>query len=202
MNKVDTWVQLLKQIKVTGAVAFSSDSLAKRMLKRVDFSKAEVIVELGAGTGCITEFIAKRKNPETILLVFEVNKVFCKVLREKFNDPTIYIIDDSAENLETHLWTITGRREVDFIISSLPFSIIHEKVRNNIMKTITRVLTPYSWYIQFGYNKRKYKKLLNSFDTVKTSFVLDNLPPAYVFNCKLRKVLDPTATVANHGWSA
>lgn len=185
MNKVSTWVQLLKQIKVTGAVAFSSDSLVKRMLKRVDFSNAEIIVELGAGTGCITELIAKRKNPGTILLVFEVNEVFCRILRKKFDDPSIHIISDSAENLGYHLTTITGRNSVDYIISSLPFSIINEIKREEIINNMRKVLTLDSLYIQYGYNKRRYKRILTTFDTVKSSLVLQNLPPAYVFNCKL-----------------
>lgn len=180
-------MHLLRQIKVTGAVAFSSDTLVKRMVDRVDFSNAKIIIELGAGAGSITELIAQKKSPGTIVLVFEVNEYFCKLLRQRINDPDIHIINDSAENMEKHLKEITGRDNVDFIISSLPFSIINEKVRENIIISIKKLLTPYSLYIQFGYNKRRYKKLLNNFETVKTSYVLGNLPPAYVFNCKLRQ---------------
>lgn len=185
MNKLKTYVQLLSQIRVTGAVAFSSDTLAKKMLNRVDFSHAEVIIELGAGSGCITKEIAKNKRPETKLLIFEINAVFCDVLREKIKGENIFIINDSAENIEQHLRKITGKPTVDFIISSLPFSIINEKIREKIMIDIQKILTPYSLYVQFGYNKKKYKEMLNNFETVNTSFVLGNLPPAYVFNCKL-----------------
>lgn len=185
MNKVETWIQLLKRIKVTGAVAFSSDMLARKMINRVDFTKADVIIELGAGCGCITKEIAKNKSPQTKLLVFEVDELFCKVLREKIKGKNIFIINDSAENMQQHLLELTGRSSVDFIISSLPFSIISEKVTRSILKSIHSLLTPYSIYVQYGYNKKKYKQLLNEFHTVNTSLVLRNVPPAYVFNCKL-----------------
>lgn len=185
MKNIFLWIQLLKEIKVTGAVAFSSSTLVKGMLKTVNFSDAEIIIELGAGTGCITELLAKKIHPSTTLLVFEVNEMFCRLLREKFTASNIYIINDSAENLETHLYKIAGSKKADFVISSLPFSIIDETTRNNIISTIKHVLNPHSVYIQYGYNKKKYNEILNRFQTVKTSFVLGNLPPAYIFNCRL-----------------
>lgn len=180
-----TWVQLLKKIKVTGAVAFSSEMLAKRMIGQVDFGMADVIIELGAGCGCITKEIAKNKNPGTKLLVFEVDELFCNILREKIIGENIFIINDSAQNMQQYLFKITGRSKVDCIISSLPFSIIGEKITQSILRSIRSMLKPYSVYVQFGYNKKKYKQLLNEFHTINTSLVLINVPPAYVFNCKL-----------------
>ncbi|MEP6583204.1 MAG: methyltransferase domain-containing protein [Ginsengibacter sp.] len=185
MKNVFLWIQLLKQIKVTGAVAFSSGTLVKRMLKAVNFRDAEIIIELGGGSGCITELLAKKINPSTTLLVFEVNDMFCKMLKQKFTASNIHIINDSAENLEMHLYRISGSKKADFVISSLPFSIIDEPTRNKIIGTIKHVLNPESVYIQYGYNKKKYYEMLNRFQTVKTSFVLGNLPPAYIFNCRL-----------------
>ncbi len=185
MKNLFLWFQLLKQIKVTGAVAFSSGTLVKRMLKTVNFSGAQVIIELGAGSGCITEVLAKKITPTTTLIVFEVNEMFCKMLKQKFKAPNIYIINDSAENLDKHLFRITGLQKADCVISSLPFSIIDEPTRNRIVSTIKQVLAPHSLYIQYGYNKKKYNEILNRFQTVKTSFVLSNLPPAYIFNCRL-----------------
>ncbi len=185
MKNLFLWFQLLKQIKVTGAVAFSSGTLVKRMLKTVNFSDAQVIIELGAGSGCITELLAQKIKPSTTLIVFEVNDMFCKMLKQKFTASNIHIINDSAENLDKHLYRITGMKKADCVISSLPFSIIDEETRNRIVTTIKQVLSPHSLYIQYGYNKKKYNEILNRFQTVKTSFVLGNLPPAYIFNCRL-----------------
>lgn len=187
MNKVKTWMYLLKQINVTGAVAFSSTHLAKQMLDRVNFDNTKTIIELGAGSGCITKEIARKKRPECKLLIFEVNEVFCEILRERIQGENIFIINDSAENMEYHLEKITGKAKVDCIISSLPFTIFNQRMRENIFRSILKILNPWSYYVQFGYNKRKYKQLLNNFQTVNTSFVLGNLPPAYVFNCRLHQ---------------
>lgn len=187
MNKIKTWIQLLKQINVTGAVAFSSNLLAKQMLDRVNFDNTDTIIELGAGCGCITKEIARKKMPECKLLIFEVNEVFCNVLKEKITGENIYIINDSAENMEYHLKKITGKSKVDCIISSLPFSILNQKVRENIFAAIHRILYPSAPYVQYGYNKKRYRQLLNDFQTINTSFVLGNLPPAYIFNCRLHE---------------
>lgn len=187
MNKVKTWMCLLKQINITGAVAFSSTHLAKQMIDRVNFNNTETIIELGAGSGCITKEIAKKKRPECKLLIFEVNEVFCDILRERIHGENIFIINDSAENMEYYLEKITGKPKVDCIISSLPFSILSKSVRESIFASILKILNPWSYYVQFGYNKRKYKQLLNNFQTVDTSFVIGNLPPAYVFNCRLHQ---------------
>ncbi len=94
MKKIFLWTQLLKDIKVTGAVALSSGFLVKQMLKSVNFSKNQVIVELGAGTGCITEVLAKKINSDSKLIVLEVNDIFCRMLREKFTNDIKYIIND------------------------------------------------------------------------------------------------------------
>ena len=47
----------LKERKMVGAMAPSSKFLAKKMLARIAFDQAKVIVELGPGTGVFTQRI-------------------------------------------------------------------------------------------------------------------------------------------------
>lgn len=194
MNRLTSWFQLLGHIRQTGAVAFSSGALIKRMTDSIDFSSAKVIVELGSGCGCITKAIAEQKKPDTLLLLFEIREDFCQTLRERFSDKNIFVINDSAENMEAHLMKLSGQAGADYIISSLPFSIIEQPVRNNIFSAIKRCLQSGSLYVQFGYNKKKYEKMLQTFRLTATSFVLGNLPPAYVFTCTLREPAQPASS--------
>lgn len=185
MNQLKSWLRLLSHIRQTGAIAFSSGNLANKMVNRVNFGNADVIVELGGGCGCITKSIVKHKKPDTKLLIFEIRDDFCQTLRAKFAEiENVFVINDSAENMDQHLMKLTNRSQADYIISSLPFSIIEDTTRKKILSGIETCLGPKSLFIQFGYNKRKYKSLLSGFQTLSTSFVLGNLPPAYVFNCK------------------
>jgi phospholipid N-methyltransferase len=185
MKKITLWLQLLKDIKVTGAVAFSSNGLVRQMIKNINFENQNVIVELGAGSGCITDMLANKISENSTLLVFEINPIFCKMLKEKFGNKNIHIINDSAEHIEKYLLQITGKSTADFVISSLPFTIMDNSDRNNIINSIQNSLTKKSFYVQYGYNKKRYNEILNPFKMVKTSFVMGNLPPAYIFNCTL-----------------
>lgn len=185
MNKLRTWMQLLSQIKVTGAVAFSSKVLSRQMLNNVNFENADTIIELGAGCGCITKNIARQKKKSCVFLIFEINKLFCEILEEKIKGENIHIINDSAENMEFYLKKYAGKSTADFVISSLPLTILSQKVKENIFLSLKHVMNHHSSYIQYGYSKERYKKLLHEFKTLNTSFVLINIPPAYVFNCKI-----------------
>jgi phospholipid N-methyltransferase len=61
----------------------SSRFLATKMLRNIPFDKAKVIVELGPGTGIFTEKIMQRLNPDTHLVVIELNDVFYQNLAAK-----------------------------------------------------------------------------------------------------------------------
>ena len=58
-----------KERKMVRAMAPSSKYLAKKMLEKIDFSTAKVIVELGPGTGVFTRRMLQKLSPDGILLV-------------------------------------------------------------------------------------------------------------------------------------
>ena len=60
----------IKKPKETGAVAPSSKSLTKEIIKNIDFKSSRNIVELGPGLGTFTKAILKRANLTTKLFCF------------------------------------------------------------------------------------------------------------------------------------
>mgnify|MGYP001794994060 FL=1 len=52
--------QQLRTLKTTAAITPSSPFVANRICRYIDFEKAEVLVEHGAGNGAITKYILKR----------------------------------------------------------------------------------------------------------------------------------------------
>ena len=68
--------QHIAHIRTSGAILPSSGFLIDRMLRAVDFARARHVVELGAGTGCITRGILARMRPDAQLIALEVNPVF------------------------------------------------------------------------------------------------------------------------------
>jgi phospholipid N-methyltransferase len=68
------------------------------MIEDIDFKCARYIVEYGSGTGVFTEKIVKRRKKDTKVLLFENNKEFFNLLKEKYKDESnIYVVNDSAE---------------------------------------------------------------------------------------------------------
>ena len=82
----------------------SSKSLAKATIKEVDWDKAQVIVELGAGTGPITDQIIKRLKPHTTFIAIEFDADFARILRKRFTGhKNVEIVHGDVRQLDTIL---------------------------------------------------------------------------------------------------
>jgi phospholipid N-methyltransferase len=175
--------EALKNLRTLGTITPSSRFLAKRMLKEIDFSKVDVLVELGPGNGVITQHILDRLPPEATLVCFEINDNFYTQLL-KVKNPQLVVIKSSAEKIKQEL-NLLGFHKTDHIISSLPLTMIPNKVSREILFKSFDVLQNGGTYIQFQYSLSYFKKLKTVF---KKSISLDfeplNLPPAFVYRCK------------------
>src|SRR3712207_4008724 len=116
-----------------GSLIPSSPFLIKRVLRRIDWSSARVIVEYGAGVGTFTGEILRRMRPDTVLVAFETNDEFVQYLRESLRDPRLHIVHGSAHQVGTVLQQL-GRGPADYVISGIPFSTIPEGVRESILR--------------------------------------------------------------------
>ena len=179
MNKSDLWVELSSNLSTTGALTFSSKALVAKMLSHVDIPNARIIVELGGGDGSISNGIVEKMGPKAKLYVFEINKSFCDSMEKLFPQENVIIINDSAANINQYL----NGEKADYILSSLPFSLIPLEVKDQILEAVKVALNPTGFFIQICYSyllKNLFKKY---FGKVKTSFTLKNLPPAFVMVC-------------------
>ncbi|SIN75596.1 class I SAM-dependent methyltransferase [Algoriphagus halophilus] len=179
MSKTDLLFELYSNLSTTGALTFSSKSLVNKMLSYSDLSDAKLIVEMGGGDGSITQGIVDRLAPDAELLVFEISTSFCDAMKKQFPQENVKIINDSAENIHLYL----DGKKVDYIFSSLPFSFISPEIRDEILRQSRSALSSSGYFIQICYSyllKGLFKK---HFSSVKSSFTLKNLPPAFVMIC-------------------
>lgn len=177
-RRIQFFRESIKNIKTTGSVTHSSKFLCRGMIKPVDFEKATLIVELGAGDGVITKHILKKMRPDAKLIVFEVNSKFCDKIR-KIEDDRMIIIEDSAENLTDHLKRLSLPK-VDFIVSAIPFVALSKEITNAIVRTCYENLVKGGLFIQMQYSlvlKKTYERI---FGNVKIDFIPVNVPPAFV----------------------
>jgi len=181
-KKFNFFKEAIKNYKTSGTVAPSSKYLASKMLREINFLDAKIIIELGPGNGAITHSILNKIQPNTILICFEINDAFYKELK-KIKHPQLIVLRASAENMVKEIKKL-GYHEANYIISSLPLTIIPKEVSHSILLESYKLLNDKGLFIQYQYSLTYYKKLKEIFGKdIKLSFEPLNFPPAFIYNC-------------------
>lgn len=184
MKWINFLIEYIKSPRTIGAIAPSSEKLAREMVRDIDFNSAECIVEYGPGTGVFTEELVNRKNKDTKLILLEYNQQFCEQLVKKYSGyDNVIIVNDSAEKIHKHLEKY-GIERVDYIVSGLPFASLPKSISNNILNNTKKILKRDGIFITFQYTLLKKEYIAGYFKSVSYGRVLLNLPPAYVLRCK------------------
>lgn len=172
--------QLIKSYKYTGAVAPSSKFLANKMINDVNIKKAKTIVELGPGTGAITDIILTNMNDDAQLWTFDINKDFCTILQKKYKGKHIHtdIINIKYFLQQDNITT------VDAIISGIPFANFSDNECINMLNEIKQIMHDDTLFTLFTYSRLKFGVFDKLFTKVNESYVFFNIPPAYVLTFK------------------
>ena len=170
--------------RMLGSLVPSSPFLIKRVLRRVDWSSARVIVEYGAGVGTFTGEILRRMRPDGMLVAFETNDEFVQYLRESLRDPRLHIVHGSADRVGDVLERL-GRGPADYVISGIPFSTIPEGARESILRATRAALRPRGALIVYQFTRRILPSLERVFGRGRVSrdFEPRNILPAQLFYC-------------------
>ncbi|EHI97656.1 hypothetical protein CDLVIII_0949 [Clostridium sp. DL-VIII] len=175
--------QYITKPRTVGAILPSSKYLANKMIEDIEFKSARYIVEYGSGTGVFTEKIVKGRKKNTKILLFESNKKFCDLLKDKYkNESDIYVINDSAEYIGKYMkkYNIPW---IDYIVSGLPFASLPNDLSSNILKETQKHLKEEGKFITFQYTLLKKDFIKKYFNKVSVKREVRNVPPAYVFCC-------------------
>ncbi len=180
MKKMIFLKEALRSFKSTGAIASSSPALVNRLIEPVPPHQPLTVIELGPGEGCVTQALLDRLGTEARLTAFEINPVFVDKVRE-IKDSRLRVLPLGAEQMGTFF----APESVDFIVSSLPLSMIPKEVKALILEQVQLVLKPSGQFIQYQYALQDYRLLHRYFTNVSVQFTLANLPPAFVYTCSL-----------------
>ena len=169
-------------MRTTGTITRSGSALCAAAIDRIDFSRARVIVELGAGDGVITRHILDRLHPDGKVIAFEVFDKLCEDMRA-IGDPRLVVAQDSAENIAAWLQKI-GADYADHIVSAIPFAALPADLGHAIVTAARDNLRPGGQYNQVHYSLKTKSYYEAAFSSVETKRVWRNLPPAYVLYCR------------------
>jgi phospholipid N-methyltransferase len=163
-----------------GSITPSSSFLTRKMMGSLPWENMRTVVELGAGTGVFTRYIAARRSPECKVVIFEQSAEMRKALQARY--PCFHYAS-KAETLGNVLKEL-DLPKADCIISGLPFSVFPETLRNHIVQEACSSLSDGGMFVAFQYSPFIYKTLKDHFPDIKVDFVLMNLPPAFVYLCR------------------
>jgi phospholipid N-methyltransferase len=165
-----------------GSVVPSSPFLVKRLMAQIDWQRARVLVEFGPGVGTITREVLKRMRPDAVLLVIELNQEFVEYLNSTIRDPRLRVVHGSATQVRRVL-AENGLARADIIISSIPYSLLPETLRRQIVAESRHALKAQGSLLVFQYNRTLLPYLKSSFSTVRLNFQLFNILPALIYHC-------------------
>lgn len=162
-----------------GAVLPTSRAAVRDMLDMADVPGAQLVVELGAGTGTATGEILARLKPGARLVALEIDPRLAKLLEERYPDPRLQVVCDSAEHLDDFL---AGER-ADVVVSMLPFTSLDRGLRRRILDVLPRAVSPSGALLVIQYSPLLQGELQRRFRAVRRRICIWNVPPAFLFAC-------------------
>jgi 16S rRNA (adenine1518-N6/adenine1519-N6)-dimethyltransferase len=102
-----------------------SDDIIKEMVNFANLNKNDVVLEVGAGTGTLTEEIAKKAKK---VIAFEIDKKFKPVLNRLPKNVELHY-EDAWEYIQLH-GKSSKKKEYNKVISNMPFSFVEKFLHN------------------------------------------------------------------------
>jgi phosphatidylethanolamine/phosphatidyl-N-methylethanolamine N-methyltransferase len=184
--------QLRKSPRTVGAIAPSSQQLARTMLDGLNLRPGVRVVELGPGTGAVTGEIARRLPADATFLAIDIDPIF--VSRVSARWPHIDVLCDRAERL-AEIARARDLLPVDHVVSGLPFASLPVPTTREIVEAIVKTLrtggtfTTFQYVHAYGFPAAvAVRRALSG--TMKTAptraLVIGNVPPALVLRWRKR----------------
>jgi phospholipid N-methyltransferase len=173
----------LQHPRMLGSVIPSSRFLIQRILDRIDWVQASVIVEYGPGVGNVSQQLLRRLRPDGRLILVEMNEDFVALLQQRIHDPRITVVHGSAANIRKILWDLRIDR-ADYIISGIPYSTMPVPLRRRILRESRAMAAAGGEVIVYQFMRTIERHLYDCFDEVEPDFEALNLPPARVWYCR------------------
>jgi phosphatidylethanolamine/phosphatidyl-N-methylethanolamine N-methyltransferase len=173
---IRSWIE--KPLSI-GAVTPSGRVLARAMAGYVDPTAGGPVIELGPGTGPVTEaLVAQGISPSRLVLV-EFNPNFCRLLRQRYPDANV--VQGDAYSLKRLL---TGRlaEPAAAVVSGLPLITKPLKIRLRLLYEAFGLMLPGAPFVQFTYaTMPPIPKALDRVRAEASERIWMNIPPARIW---------------------
>ena len=184
-NNLKFFFRFLRSPNTIGSVYPSSRFLAREMAQGIQ--SHHKVLELGPGSGSVTQAILNRGVKEHNLKLIEQDASLYKILASKY--PGIEVINESVTS--PALLSFFSDMKFDVVVSSLPLVLFSDDDLKALLTFYKKVTHDESWMAQFTYAKKlAYGSQLIHKNSLKQKFkrkVFLNIPPANVFHISLAR---------------
>lgn len=145
--------QFRTQYHTTGSILPSSRALARAMTRPMRRCKGpRRILEIGPGTGAITQQIVRELRPGDSFDIVEINADFVAYLGQRFaEEPEFRKRRAQTRILHSPLQEVPGTEVYDFMISGLPLNNFSLELVEDIYKSYERLLKREGTLTSFEY---------------------------------------------------
>jgi phosphatidylethanolamine/phosphatidyl-N-methylethanolamine N-methyltransferase len=175
------WAALKNPLQVSTLFATGSTAV-EALIAAVPVRPSDMVVELGVGTGAITQVLFNKIGNSQKYIGLELNDDMIEFAQERF--PSLRFVNDSAENFAKYL----EGHKCTAVVSSLPWTLMPAPAVTATLDSIHANLAPggvFATYLTLHVLKTPAGKRLQ--DAIKERFggfeskvVIENLPPVKV----------------------
>lgn len=159
-----------------GALFPSSKQLAKQLVGYIPPNPKGIIVELGAGTGAITDLLLQQSYAKHVVAIESSTKL-ARHLQRRFP----YLIVHQGDAQEARKLLHTHNQPVHAIMSGLPLRSLPKLMVHRIIKEIEALLPSGGLFIQYTYSLwGKLPVLSSKLNLIICNRAWCNLPPARI----------------------
>jgi phosphatidylethanolamine/phosphatidyl-N-methylethanolamine N-methyltransferase len=177
--------QWLRSPKSMGAVIPSSRVLARAVTEAARWAPGQTVIELGAGTGAISQGLIDAGLPPEALMMIELDRPLFEYLRQRF--PAVRVVNGDATRL-VDIVRQQGITQVSTVISGLPMVTMPLGFQRAIIEQSLELLGTDGCLLQYSYSPVPpipARKLGVEAKLVK--FVMRNVPPATLWRFQPRR---------------
>ena len=176
MQFIRSWIE--KPLS-TGAVMPSSRVLARAMARYVDPRSQGPVIELGPGTGPVTQALVRQGVDPGRLILVEFNPDFCRLLRTRY--PAATVVQGDAYRLRSLLESYIDEPAAA-VVSGLPLVTKPLRTRVRLISDAMTLLVTGAPFVQFTYAMLPpIPKELSGVRAESSELIWMNLPPARVW---------------------
>ena len=173
---IRSWIERPLSI---GAVTPSGKILARTMARYVDPNSNGPVVELGPGTGPVTEALVEAGVAPSRLVLVEFNPTFCRLLRARYPEATL--VQGDAYSMRRLLETLL-LQPAAAVVSGLPMVTKPIRMRLRLIRDAFDLMLPGAPFVQFTYSVASpLPRRLGGFTAEASERIWMNIPPARVW---------------------